>query len=442
MMRLTQGNLIHVNGAELETSTGTQPANRAKLVKAVIQRVFSRTEEFRRYGRRTSENANEGQIDFLFATSPDEAGPDDAFARLLWGGSFVYISRNEREVAETAKAFDDRKGFLIDQKPTSFSQGFMGLPIPGLSKKYHYFTARKVRLVMPGKVTDRFTYDVRLMRRSEGDSEYVVMKQIPDYDYVFWRLRERFPDLAMDEVSDRARKLVDRVFPVFLTREAAFLRILQRDLQSPYRERVPALVDMEKDRNGFVRRIYLKWLRNGGKPITQMDFALQAASLLTVLHEQVKIMHLDLRLDNFVITDHGVGFVDFGSAVRMGEDLSQSRMLRSLFNEMMTTSEIQKMLGKMKQQGKITSRVIIDGHQKVDKAVDLFYLALEMNEPHSNPDFRDLVIYDEQSPEAKALVKLTLDILKPQNPENSPYQNASDILAGIKAVAKQFGHEV
>src|SRR5690606_25379666 len=105
----------------------------------------------------------------------------------------------------------------------------------------------------------------RLMRRSEGDSEYVVMKQIPDYDYVFWRLRERFPDLAMDEVSDRARKLVDRVFPVFLTREAAFLRILQRDLQSPYRERVPALVDMEKDRNGFVRRIYLKWLRNGGK---------------------------------------------------------------------------------------------------------------------------------------------------------------------------------
>src|SRR5581483_4355134 len=97
-----------------------------------------------------------------------------------------------------------------------------------------------------------------------------------------------------------------------------------------YDKRVPHLIDMEKDDRGFVRRLRMNWLRNGGEPLAHMEFARQSADLL-------RIIHLDLRLDNFVVTPHGVGFVDFGSAVRDNEDLSRNPLLQSLFGELMRT---------------------------------------------------------------------------------------------------------
>ncbi len=71
-----------------------------------------------------------------------------------------------------------------------------------------------------------------------------------------------------------------------------------------------------------------------------MEFARQAAELLHVLHDRAGVIHLDLRLDNFVLTEHGVGFVDFGSAVRCGEDLKANPMLGTIFGELMKTSQI------------------------------------------------------------------------------------------------------
>jgi len=182
----------------------------------------------------------------------------------------------------------------------------------------------------------------------------------------------------------------------------------------------------------------MNWLRNGGRPLSQLEFAHQAAELLTALHEDVGVMHLDLRLDNVVITEHGVGFVDFGSAVRVGEEFADQSLLSNLFDEMMRTSQIQRMLGKMTESGMVTSEEITSSHHRIDKAVDFFYLAVQINNPLSNPDFRGLVEHDQDSHQAKALDELTASILRPDDPENSGFTSARDILHGIERVREQL----
>jgi serine/threonine protein kinase len=181
----------------------------------------------------------------------------------------------------------------------------------------------------------------------------------------------------------------------------------------------------------------MNWLRNGGKPITQLEFAAQAADLLHALHDMVGVIHLDLRLDNFVITEHGVGFVDFGSSVRVGEDLSGSGLLATLFEELMHTSEIQRMLEKMTLSGAVTSPVIREGYQKVDKAVDFFYLAVQINQPLNNPDFRGLVQFDPASDEAKAIKQMTAEVLRPHDANHPMYRGVKDLLRDIEIYAAE-----
>ena len=86
------------------------------------------------------------------------------------------------------------------------------------------------------------------------------------------------------------------------------------------------LIDVEKDERGFVRSFKMTWLRNGGPKLPQMEFAHQAADLLRAMHDIARVIHLDLRMDNMVITDEGVGFIDFGSASRVGEELDTGRI--------------------------------------------------------------------------------------------------------------------
>ena len=68
--------------------------------------------------------------------------------------------------------------------------------------------------------------------------------------------------------------------------------------------------------------------------------------------------------------------------------------------------------------------------------MDLFYLAVQINAPQSNPDFRGLVHCDPKSDEAKRIGKLTQDILKPADAGNPPYKSAADILRGLKRLEK------
>ena len=149
-------------------------------------------------------------------------------------------------------------------------------------------------------------------------------------------------------------------------------------------------------------------------------------------------MHLDLRLDNFVVTPRGVGFVDFGSSARIGEDISQSPMLTSLFGEMMRTSKIQRMLGRMLDKGQVTNHSFTCVHQKADPAIDTFYLALQINKPANNPHFAHLIDYDPASTQAQAISSLTAAVLRPKDQDQAPFQTAEDILRGIDRIRRRL----
>jgi hypothetical protein len=365
--------------------------------------------------------------DFLFISPETPHAVAEIFPKLRWGGLVVFVSSSSRETAALAQEYSSR-GFTLERAPA-----FLRLGLP-FFRKLHYFIARKIHLIPPGEDTDRFTYHVQLLRHPATDGKLVVLKEVPSFEAVVNRLRRRWPEMAGDVIEKRARKFTEKIFPTFLTREAAILKILERDLPAPYNKRVPSVLGLEKDKRGFVRKLYLRWLRNGGPPLPQMEFARQSADLLRVMHDIAHVIHLDLRLDNMVITEDGVGFVDFGSSVRDDENLAENPLLDTLFDELMRTSHIQVMLEKMTTSGAVTSRVISGGLKKVDKAVDFFYLAVQFNSPHQNPDLSDLILYDPKSTDAQQLQRLTREILRPSDPANPTFRSAKDILHGIERI--------
>jgi len=143
-------------------------------------------------------------------------------------------------------------------------------------------------------------------------------------------------------------------------------------------------------------------------------------------------------MDNMVITERGVGFVDFGSAVRVDENIEGNAVLSTLFGELMRTSQIQRMLDRMSTAGSLTSGIIRDAYQQVDKSVDIFYLAVQMSHPTANPDLVDLIHYDKFSPEATELSRLTDEILRPADPAQSKYRSAYDIYQAILRIEEKL----
>jgi len=403
--------------------------------RAIVRQRFRRDEHYQRFLQLRDRIDRTLPVDYLYAEGDDAPSAPEVFKRLRWGGQILIVSRKPATIERLCKHYGKRQGFVLEAGPASVRVGV--LPLPGLSRRWHYMLARKVLLLPPGDFSDRFTFHVQLVRVKDQD-EYVVMKRLPSRDSVIARLRQRFPDLSEADLEARSGKLLDRVFPIFLTREAAILRILQRKLPEDYRDRVPDVLGVEKGPDGLVRKLYLRWLRLGGQRLSQLEFSLQAADLLRVLHEIARVIHLDLRLDNVVITPRGVCFVDFGSAVRIDEDLSESPLLQSLFDEMMSTSQIQRVLGRMKDSGQLTSPVISRVHQKVDPAVDFFYLAVQINTPHQNPDFRGLVEMHKHSREARYISQLTDQVLRPKNPVDPRFRSAADVLKGLKQVEQHL----
>jgi len=402
---------------------------RASDVARVIHRVTGADPDLQVHPPVPIAQAGRELANTLLCTSADAPAANHLFDRLRWGGQVIFICDSAEEATRTGSRLVDN-GFEITQKPSHITHGWFGLAIPMRSRRVHFLAARKVALILPGQTTDRFTFHVHLLRNDSG--EYEVVKEVPTLDMVMARLHSKWPDLAVETIEKRARKFTDKIFPIFLTREAAILKIVNRDLPEEYRDRVPRLVEMDQDDRGFARRLHLSWLRNGGEPLSQLEFACQSADLLRALHDDARIMHLDLRLDNFVITPAGVGFVDFGSAVRVDENLKESPLLSSLFEELMRTSEIQRMLFRMTRTGEVTSEAISSGLHKVDKAVDYFYLAVQINSPHANPDLKDLIRFDKGSDEARRLSRLTEQILRPADPTKPAFRSAADILSGIK----------
>ncbi|QQE10253.1 hypothetical protein JD969_12150 [Planctomycetota bacterium] len=384
----------------------------------------------RAYGRMGDEMPKEWTYDCLLAKGGDPSSPDAVFKKLRWGGLFGYVGKDQQKVVRLAEMYEGRNGFVLEKMPAPIGGG--------LKKKGYWFAARKVELIQPGEITDRFTYCVNLTRAAGIENGYVVTKYVPSYENIIYRLKNRFPNASAEDLSNRAKKFVDHVFPTFLTREAAFLKILEEKLPEGYRDRVPKLLGVEKDERGFVTKLHMNWMRTGTQRMSQIEFSTQAADLLCALHEHAEVIHLDLRLDNIVVTDDGVGFVDFGSAVRIGEQIADNRMLTSLFGEMMRTSQIQRMLGRMIDSGHVTNEEMTAAHQKVDKAVDSYYLAVQINKPYGNPEFGHLIQFDEESDEAKALSALTAAILRPKHPEKAEFKTARDILRGIKRIEQRL----
>jgi hypothetical protein len=415
-----------------------QSANRSNRLAAVLERV-ARADPGLKIPTQPQQGDGEHLVDVLVVTADQPQTAEQIFVQLRWGGQVIFVSAERAAVVQFSLQLP-AAGFEITQNPSAVAQGPLGLAIPFLSRKTHYLVARKMQLVAPGQITERFTYHVHLSR-AQGQDECVVVKEVPTLEMVMSRLRSKWPQLPDEVIEKRARKFSDKIFPIFLTREAAILKIVNRDLPDVYRDRIPKLLELERDERGYARRLSLSWLRNGGEPLSQVEFARQSADLLRVLHDHVGVMHLDLRLDNFVITPKGVGFVDFGSAVRADENLKESPLLNNLFEELMRTSEIQRMLFSMTRTGQVTSQAISSGLHKVDKAVDYFYLAVQINSPHSNPDLKDLIRYDKESAEAKLLSRLTEQILRPPDPANPPFRSAADILGGIEQVERELRGE-
>jgi hypothetical protein len=408
-----------------------RPFSIPPLCQKVAWSLLRDDHEYQRYA--LASPSRDGLADFLCLT-PDE--PHDArhvFSRLRWGGTCLFASPKRKQVSALCEAYRGH-GFVIEHGPTYVHTGWCRWPIPLLSRKVHAFIARKTQLIEPGHFTNRFTYNVQLEHHGDPRQPIVVQKDVPTHEAVVERLSKKHPDYPAAGIDKLASKFVNKIFPTFLTREAGILLILQEHLPAPYDRRVPRLIDMEKDERGFVRRLRMTWLRNGGPPLSHMEFARQSADLLRVIHDIPRIIHLDLRLDNFVITPDGVGFVDFGSAVRENEDLSRNPLLQSLFGELMRTSQIQRMMEKMTLSGQITSQVIRSGCHKADKAADFFYLALQFNSPHSNPDLAGLIDYNPTSQEARNLSELTSQILRPRDPAQPAFRSAKDILHGIERI--------
>ncbi|MFI4862350.1 MAG: hypothetical protein ACIAXF_16925 [Phycisphaerales bacterium JB063] len=414
---------------------------REKLVKA-MREIALKTQTPGRIVARAGQPTPGVFADLVLAGVGEPKLPDEMFARLHWGGVFAYVGPNEKHVQNLAEAYDNKRGFCLEQPVQPITAG---LPLPGMRTTGYGFMARKLQLLQPGDTTERFTYHVELSRcarSADTPDGYLVTKRVPTYQNMVWRLRQKFPDVDVRDLEKRAHKLVDHVFPTFLTREAAMLGILQKNLAPEYRNRVPRPLGIEKDARGFVRTLHMNWMRIGGPVLSQLDFAEQSAELLTALHEQARVMHLDLRMDNMVITPDGVGFVDFGSACRIGEQIGQSPMLDTLFSEMMRTSQIQKMLGKMLERGHVTNQTMAEVHGKVDKTVDSFYLAVQITKPHVNPELKQFIRYEPEGDIAQALSSLTAAVLRPKNPEMAQYKTAQDILRGINRIRRRVegGH--
>ena len=438
-MRLAKPSQLGKLFSGLRRSDERHPAEPAgAALTAAAAQTLGDPADYRRLAESRIGDPATALTDFWFADDPSHCDPDAVIDRLRWGGQLIFASHTHRMVDEVAARFARRPEFIVERPGARVDESAWRGPGTRWRRRPSFFVARKVLLGRPGEVDERYSYDVRLAPSETPGHHFVVRKCVPSYEHALGRLQRMFPETRQELAEKGARKLVQKVFPVFLTREAAFLKLLQRDLPEPYRDRVPKLLEMRKDERGLVRQIDISWLRLGGRRLSQLEFARQSAELLHILHQHVHVMHLDLRLDNFVVSDAGVGFVDFGSAVRFDEDFSSNEMLMKLFREMLSSSVIHRDLKRLQSEGKVTSSLFRHCYQRIDRATDLFYLALQMSKPHWNPDFRGLVDYCPDDPPAVALSRLRKEVLRPTDPERPVFRCAHDLWRAIERIEQSL----
>lgn len=411
----------------------------------VADRVLVRPADRSRFAQSQAQFEVSGVHDYEFSTHIDDARPDRVFDRLRWGGQLIFVSTQPREIQQLLGHYRKHPEWLVEHEPESIIHprfeklhALSRLPIPAslrrllLEERAYYFVARKVLIDPVSRLSTKHSYDVRLVR-AEGKADqryatdgFVVLKRVPTMAQAINRLQQTCPGVPPERLGAIAEKLVRKVFPIFLTREAAFLKLLQRDLPPELKAKSPRVLSMEADHKGLVRAMSMTWLRQGGSPISQTAFAQQSAELLRALHTHVGIMHLDLRLDNLLVTDAGVCVIDFGSSVRVGEDLSTTTIIETLIREMLQASQVTRDLERQRRKNLIRSDVFAGLPFPPTPAFDLFALATNMTRPHDNADFKGLVIHDRDSDEGQRFSRLRKRILKPAAHE-MPIRNVSDL---------------
>lgn len=380
----------------------------------------------RRYDLSEAQARLAGLRDFLIleADAPDrcptpggrQPPPADAlFDALRWGGQVLILGDSADAVAACRQGFAGRAGWCCEQPdvlPPPRSVGGKGLA--------HLCTVRKVGLEPPGRLTARHSYEVSLVHRPDrnhpypgrGSAGWAVEKRVPTHDETLARLIQTHPTLAPDQAKSVVKWLVKTAFPLMLTRETAFLQRLYKRMPAHLSGRTPQLLKMEKDERGLVRRIHMDWLRQGGETLPQVEFARQAAEMLAAAHHDAGLLHLDVRLGNLVVTERGVGLIDFGSSVMVGEDLSANRTVEKVIRRTLESSEVTDNLKRHRRKG-LLGNPLLDGlPYPPGPGFDLFALATCMTRPHELPDFRGLIAFRAGSPEAVRVSQLRRRVLR------------------------------
>ncbi|MEM9881985.1 MAG: hypothetical protein AAF800_03585 [Planctomycetota bacterium] len=419
--------------------------------------VLPTAEQRARYRRSESQAADGAQRDYLFL-EPDAGTtpwPEVTFDALRWGGEAFVVAGSEAALNRAVAGFRGRPEWFVADGSLRVAvprwaalrrlkprwrrrlDRWAGLG-PRLRKTRHVASVRKVLIDPPGRLTAKHSYDVRLEpaadaanRAGLGPEHWEVVKRVPTMRQAVERLRQTCPGVPPRRLDAIAAKLVNKVFPIFLTREAALLKLLERDLPEPVRGRVPRVLSMQTEGGKLVREVRLTWLRQGGEPMSHTRFAREAAEMVRALHESAGILHLDLRLDNLVVTDAGVGVVDFGSAVRVGEDFSGNPMLQTLVREMLAASQVTRDLARQREKDLIRGDVFAGLPDPPSPAFDLFALVSNMTRPHDNPDFKGLVQYDRRGRTATRLSKLRRQVLKPEPDDPSPIRDVGGLCMAL-----------
>jgi hypothetical protein len=404
---------------------------RDSLIHLIQDRILAEDDEFHQLGYSNSEQIKFSPVDFYLAVMDDLHSPNHVFDRLRWGGQVVYLSSDQQEVARAMQLYDQQPEYVVET-PTSVvieGQSFLGS-----KREYFYMVARKVHLIRTEDLSERFTYHLELVRSRNANNQYVVYKGVPSAPAMHQRLRHRFPKMGSSDLKRRALSFTNNIFPMILTREVGILKVLKRHMPDEYQCRFPSVIDLKKNDEGFVVGFTMTWMRNttGNRTLTHMDFATQAADLLRRVHEQARVIHLDLRPDNMVITEDGVCFIDFGSAVRVGEDVNRNKSLSRMFEQLMRSSGVQRTLRKMCRAEKVTADFLRTAGRKIGRGADLFYLAHKMHMPVDNPDFYGLVEDDPRSEAVRQLRGLAAKLFRPDDPKNPVIRTASDLSRALR----------
>ena len=71
-----------------------------------------------------SGGTHDGLVDLLTAGPGEPQTPDEVFARMHWGGVFVYVDSPLDKVQRLADSYNGKRGFIIEHRPTGLKTHF------------------------------------------------------------------------------------------------------------------------------------------------------------------------------------------------------------------------------------------------------------------------------------------------------------------------------